>query len=232
MLKNDHVANRIILIHALAESVAPIHAAFQRNWPDARYFDLLDTALSADLATEGKLSPRMRERFLTLGHYAAAQEGMGGTTAAILFTCSAFGPAIDAVKAALPIPVLRPNEAAFAAALSAGKRIGLLVTFEPSLAALSVELKDMAAAASKTIDVTARFVDGALAALQRGDPGMHDRLIADAANAMPDQDVLILGQFSMARASAVIPKVASRRLITTPDAAVLALRHLIRDCRP
>lgn len=229
MLKNDHLANRIILIHALAESVQPIHAAFQRNWPDARYFDLLDTALSADLATEGKLSNKMRQRFLTLGHYAATQEGMGGVTAAILFTCSAFGPAIDAVKATLPIPVLRPNEAAFAAALTSGQRIGLLVTFEPSLAALTAELKEMALSAGRTVKVTANFVDGALAALQRGDPVMHDRLIADAASSMADQDVLILGQFSMARASAMLPKIASRRVITTPDAAVLALRHLIRD---
>ncbi|HEX9449555.1 MAG TPA: hypothetical protein VF920_16330, partial [Dongiaceae bacterium] len=140
MLSSDHSTHRIVLIHALSDSVRPIHAAFQRHWPSARYFDLLDTSLSADLATEGKLSAPMHERFLTLGRYAAAQQGMGGRTGAILFTCSAFGPAIDGVKAALSIPVLRPNEAAFTAALKAGHRIALLVTFEPSGAALRTEL--------------------------------------------------------------------------------------------
>src|SRR5690349_5377957 len=111
---------RIALIHALADSVAPIHAAFGKHWPEAIHFDLLDTALSADLADAGHLTPAIRQRFDTLGRYAAGTEGLGGRTRAILFTCSAFGPAIEAVKAALPIPVLKPNEAAFAASLRQG----------------------------------------------------------------------------------------------------------------
>jgi Asp/Glu/hydantoin racemase len=231
MLSSDHSTHRIVLIHALPESIKPIHAAFQRHWPGARYFDLLDSALSADLATEGKLSSAILDRFLTLGKYAADQHGMGGRTAGILFTCSAFGPAIDGVKAALQIPVLRPNEAAFNAALEAGHRIALLVTFEPSCASLSAELLNMAAARGQQIDLQARFVDGALSALQAGDETMHDWLIVEAAKSLPAHDVLILGQFSMARAAPAIAPLSGRQVITTPDAAVLSLRHLLHDNR-
>ncbi len=39
---------RIALIHALAESVAPSHAAFARIWPEAYAYDLLDTSLAVD----------------------------------------------------------------------------------------------------------------------------------------------------------------------------------------
>jgi Asp/Glu/hydantoin racemase len=229
MLSSDHSTHRIVLIHALPESVQPIHAAFQRHWPGARYFDLLDSALSADLATEGTLSTAICERFLTLGRYAAGQHGMGGRTAGILFTCSAFGPAIDGVKAVLPIPVLRPNEAAFSAALKIGHRIALLVTFEPSCASLNTELLDMAAANGQRIELETRFVDGALSALQDGDVATHDWLIAEAAKSLPVHDVLILGQFSMARAAPSIPTLPGRQVITTPDAAVLSLRHLLHD---
>jgi Asp/Glu/hydantoin racemase len=221
------LSDRIVLIHALADSVQPIQDAFQRHWPEADRFDLLDTSLPADLAAAGDLTPSIRDRFLTLGQYAAQQVGVGGKTAAILFTCSAFGPAIDAVKAALQIPVLKPNESAFAEAIAAGRRIGLLVTFLPSLASLRAELLNMAAAAGQSIDIEARFVDDALTALKAGDAASHDRLIAEAAAAMPAQDVIILGQFSMARAASLVSSASACRIITTPDAAVLGLRRMV-----
>jgi len=221
------LSDRITLIHALADSVQPIHAAFGRHWPEADRFDLLDTSLSADLAAAGDLTTAIRERFLTLGQYAAQQVGVGGKTAAILFTCSAFGPAIDAVKAALPIPVLKPNESAFADALATGRRIGLLVTFLPSLASLRAELRTMAAASGQSIDIEAKYIEGALAALKAGDTTTHDRLIAEAATALPAPDVIVLGQFSMARAANLVSNASACPVITTPDAAVLGLRRLV-----
>jgi len=218
---------RIALIHALTESVAPVHAAFARHWPAATCFDLLDNSLSADLADAGMLTPALHARFLTLGHYAAEQQGKGGKTTAILFTCSAFGPAIEAVKQAVALPVLKPNESAFASALAAGSRIALLVTFPPSLESLRVELQQMAAGAGRQVTIEARIVDGALAALKAGDATSHDRLIAAAAEALPPVDAVILGQFSMARAAAIMPPRSDRQIITTPDAAVLALRQML-----
>lgn len=223
------LSDRIVLIHALADSVSPIHTALKRHWPEAEYFDLLDTSLSADLAAAGELTTAIHDRFLALGRYAAEQTGVGGKTAGILFTCSAFGPAIKAVKAALPIPVLKPNESAFAAALAAGRRIGLLVSFLPSLASLQDELEKMAAETGQRVEIEARFVESALAALKAGDTASHDRLIAEAAAAMPMQDVIVLGQFSMARAAAQISSAAGRPVITTPDAAVIDLRRRVTD---
>ena len=112
---------RVMLIHALTESVEPIHKAFRTHWPEAEIYDLLDSSLSADHATGGGvLDAQMIERFRTLGRYAAEAGPGGRATHGILFTCSAFGPAIDIVKQELDIPVLKPNEAAFAGALKAG----------------------------------------------------------------------------------------------------------------
>jgi len=220
-------APRIMLIHALAESVAPIHQAFASDWPEARYFDLLDSSLAPDLSLDGSVTVIMRERFLLLARYAANLSGEGGKTAGILFTCSAFQPAIDAVKSDLSIPVLRPNEAAFEEALASCDRIGLLVTFAPSLPALTAELRGMAAERGVPLKLDARFVDGALAALKAGDGARHDALVAAAAKEMRDLDALVLGQFSLARAATEIAQVTGRKVLTTPVSAVRKLRKLV-----
>jgi Asp/Glu/hydantoin racemase len=212
--------SRIFLIHALRDSVEPARAAMARFWPEADAVNLLDDSLSADLARHGKLDASMIARFVQLGRYARDQ-GAGG----ILFTCSAFGPAIEAVAAELPIPVLKPNESAFRAALGHGKRIGLLVTFAGSLAPLTEELQTMA---GPGLELHARIVPAALASLQAGDGETHDRKIAETAAHLPPVDALVLGQFSMARAARAIE---GRTIYTTPGAAVAELKARVTSLR-
>lgn len=213
---------RIVLIHALRESQVPAWRAFEAGWPEARIFNLLDDSLSADLASDGGLTDAMIERFLTLGRYAAGTGADG-----ILFTCSAFGRAIAAVRDALAIPVLRPNEAAFEAALDAGRRIGLMVTFPQALPPLKAELEAMAAERGKTLEVVESVAEGALAALQNDRMEEHDHLAVAAAEKLPMVDALVLGQFSLARAAGSISKVFDGPVLTTPDAAVAKMRGLL-----
>src|SRR5271163_1091822 len=177
---------RVMLIHAVAEAVAPIRAAFAAGWPEAEIHDLMDSSLSADLASDGGvLGARMIERFRTLGRYAAGAGPDGRASDAILFTCSAFGPAIEAVRAELAIPVLKPNEAAFERALEAGSRIGLLVTFAPSLPALTAELEAMARAAGRPVTIVGAIAAGGMEALRAGRAADHDALLAAAAASLP-----------------------------------------------
>jgi Asp/Glu/hydantoin racemase len=217
-------STRIALIHALDESLLPARAAFAADWPQATCFDLLDTSLAVDLADAGRLDESLMERFQVLAGYADGYEGRAGRTQAILFTCSAFGPAIDAVKARLAIPVLRPNEAAFEEALDLGDTIGLAVTFAPSLAALEAELQAMAAARGRRITVKPVLAEGALAALKAGDGDAHDRLAAEACGDLGPVDALVLGQFSLARAAPLLRQGTSAPVLTTPGCAVRALR--------
>jgi Asp/Glu/hydantoin racemase len=221
----DAVA-RIALIHALEESVMPARAAFARHWPEAFTFDLLDTSLAIDLAHAGELDDSMMLRFRALADYATtyAGAGKGGRTAGILFTCSAFGPAIDAVKTRATVPVLRPNEAAFEAALRIGGRLGLVVSFEPSRHALERELRAMAAAHHREVSIVCATAAGALEALKAGDGDRHDALVAEAVAGLGNVDAVILGQFSLARAHDRAALATSVPIITTPGSAVEALR--------
>jgi len=204
---------RIALIHALKHSVAPIEEAFSRLWPEATTFNLLDDSLSADLAAQGHINPAMTQRFLTLAHYAAGTGADG-----ILFTCSAFGPCIEACAEKLyPIPVLKPNEAMIREAERMGSRIGLLASFAPTLDSMPSEFPS-------NLIVVPRFAQGALAALDRGEPEAHDALAATAALALHDCDVIALAQFSLARAQQAVSAKIGKPVLTTPDCAVRALR--------
>src|SRR3954469_6937419 len=159
---------RITLIHALKHSIAPIEAAFAKAWPEARLMNLLDDSLSADLARDGRLTDAMTQRFLSLGRYAAAT-----CADAILFTCSAFGPCIEAVaRAHAPMPVLKPNEAMIEQAAARGRKVGLLSTFPPTLASMPPEFP-------RSVELAPKLAEGALAALDRGDRETHHRLVVE-----------------------------------------------------
>jgi Asp/Glu/hydantoin racemase len=209
---------RIALIHALRHSPPPIAAAFQELWPEAQLMNLLDDSLSADLARHGRLTPVMTERFLTLGRYA---KSTGAD--AILFTCSAFGPCIDAVVRDLsPMPVLKPNEAMIEEAVSMGRRIGLLATFPGTLASMPAEFPS-------DVTVVSQLAEGALAALDRGDTEQHDGRAARAALSLADCDVIALAQFSLARSAPRVQLATKRPVLTTPHSAVRKLKRLLLD---
>jgi hypothetical protein len=213
---------RIALIHALSHSVAPTAEAFKRLWPDATLMNLLDDSLSADLARQGALTPAMTERFLTLARYAAGTGADG-----ILFTCSAFGPCIEACARALsPIPVLKPNEAMIEEAVTrAGPagRIGLMATFGPTLVSMPPEFT----AVAPGVTLVPKLAEGALAALDRGDAQDHDAAAVRAAGALTDCDVIALSQFSLARAAGPILAATGKTVLTTPDSAVRKLQRLL-----
>lgn len=226
-MKSPSVRPRIALIHALAQSQPPVLASFASLWPEAEPFSLLDDSLAPDLAANGQLDPAMMDRFLALARYAAGTGPQGNATAGILFTCSAFGPAIERVQRELALPVLKPNEAAFERALELGRRIGLVVTFPSALPPMMTEFESMARARGVRLELQAKIASGALEALVAGKPDQHDALIAETAQSLGDVDAIVLGQFSMARAAPLVATRTGRAVLTTPDAAVTKLRAMV-----
>ena len=98
------IAKRIALVHAVTAAMEPISDAFGEFWPEAECSNILDDSLPGDLERSGGLTPAIFGRFDALGNY-AADLGADG----LLFTCSAFGDAIDAVARKARFPVLKPN---------------------------------------------------------------------------------------------------------------------------
>jgi Asp/Glu/hydantoin racemase len=213
---------RISLIHAMPVAIEPVCSTFRRLWPQAHVTNLLEDSLAADLAAAGRIDQKMFDRFCTLAKYS---EDCGAD--AVLFTCSAFGPAIEAARAAVKIPVLKPNEAMMEEALATGSRIALLATFEPSLGSMKSELEQMAAARRAEVNITMKAAPAALAAMLAGDSATHDAQIAAAAEEIGDCDALLLCQFSMASAAERIPSRRGRSVFTSPYSAVARLKQLL-----
>ena len=207
---------RIALIHALPQSQAPVADAFQRLWPEAELVNLLDDSLSRDRERCGGCTVEITGRILALARYALSLDAD-----AILFTCSAFGEAIDAAARELaPTPVHKPNSAMIEeAVIAAGAgRIGLLASFRPTLQSMLPQFP-------QSQNLVTSACPQALQALADGDAEGHDQAAAAAAKRdLHGCAVIALAQFSLARAAERVSKATGLPVLTTPDSAVRALR--------
>ncbi len=214
-------APKIFLCHAAAVAMPPIVDSFRANWPQARLANLLEESWMPDLADDGRLTDTMIERFVMIGHY-CVKAGAN----AILFTCSAFGPAIEEVRRQLKIPVLKPNEAMYDELTKNNCSASLLATFQPSIPSMVTEIHDTAKANGTQVKLNTQLVEGALAALQGNNPSEHNRLIAAMA-AKQQCDVIAFAQFSMAPALKLAAAQVKTPILTTPDSAVAKLKTML-----
>ena len=223
----DPPAPRIVLIHATRIAMEPIRVAMSRHWPAAECINILEEALSIDRAKVADLDAGLTRRIRHLVDY-AADIGADG----VLFTCTAFGAAIEAAAAAHSVPTLKPNEAMFEAALAHGPNIAMLYTFPPARASMVPEFDDEARLQGLSGRLTPVFVPNAIEAVQAGDTATHDRLIAAAAAALKGFDAVMLAQFSMARAQAAARAVCPMPVLSSPDAAVAKLKARVGSTEP
>lgn len=213
---------RIVLLHATPVAVDPVKDAFAELWPEPELVNLLDDSLSPDRARTEELTAELTERFVRLGHYAHATGAD-----AILVTCSAFGPAIEKMADELPIPVLKPNEAMFRAAVDQGRNIAMVATFQPAVITMEAEFQDYVTQTGSLAQLTTIVVPDAMTALRAGDVETHNRLIAERAADLADFDIIMLAHFSTSRAASALTGRVSVPILSAPGAAVLRLRDLL-----
>lgn len=213
---------RIALVHAVYAAMAPITAAFAAHWPEAKLHNLMDDSLPGDLEHAGGLDQNLRGRIRTL-----AQLGVSAGADGVLFTCTAFAEAIEAAAQSLPVPVLKPEEAMFAAAMQSGRRIGMIATFAPAVAEMEAAFRRQAARSGVDATLKTVCVPEAMAASRAGDIGAHNAMVAAAVPRLDDCDVIMLAQFSTSTALADARLVTCRPVLSAPESAVQALRQAV-----
>lgn len=213
---------RITLVHATPIAMEPIRLAFAASWPEADVVNLLEDSLSPDRARQGDITDALTARIAALTRY-ASQIGSD----AVLFTCSAFGTAIEQAATTVDIPVLKPNEAMFEAAIRRGGRTAMLYTFPPARAGMELEFREEAARMDPGAVLESILVQGAIEAVRAGDGEAHNRLVAEAAAGLEGFDSIVLAHFSTARALPAVRAVTDIPVLSSPDAAIDKLKRLL-----
>ncbi|MDA0702459.1 MAG: aspartate/glutamate racemase family protein [Proteobacteria bacterium] len=214
---------RIAIVHATRNSLQPIMDAFAKLWPEAEPINLLDESLLIDRQLAGELTPELSARIATLARHG---EAIGGRC--VLFSCSAFGAAIEAAGAELSVPVLRAYEAMIERALEIGPRLGLVATFQPTIDEMTVEIEAAAKARGIAVVIDPILAEGALDALGRDDHETHDAKVVEAALKLPKKcDVVLLAQYSMAPMHARIEKLTKHPTLSSPACAVEKIKGVL-----
>src|SRR5690606_9244015 len=139
----------IALIHATPLAMRPAAQAFGEVFGEAEVWNILEDQLLPALNKEGALTDALAGRMLRLIDYAR-----DGGADGILVTCSGYSPVVDAAKAKIDRPVLKPDEAMYDQVIAAGaKRVGLLTTAPGARAPAEEQIRQKAEAAGARVEV-------------------------------------------------------------------------------
>jgi Asp/Glu/hydantoin racemase len=192
--------------------------------PELEVINLLDDGLlrlfrSGDEAgAEGRLADMIN----------ATRDCYGAELA--MLTCSAVPRAImGRLRASAGLPVLKIDEPMAREAVGVGRRIGVVVTFPPTLETTSRLLHEAAAEAGLSVEVLPEVVPEAYQALLAGDTNRHDGLLLDAIARLRERgpSAIVLAQVSMAR---VLPQAVGRAVVpvlTSLHSSLTAVRRAL-----
>ena len=214
----------VALIHAVQPAMPPMKDALSQQLPEVKVLNMLDEGLLSEVERYGGLAPQAVDRLATdVG--LAIEAG----ASAVLLTCNAYTPVVGDIQARYPsVPVLAVDQVMVEQAVAQARRIGVLATVPAGLEQQSESLRRAAEAGGKQIELVPSLHPDAMAALQRGDPDTHDRILLEALPELARQvDVVLLAQASMARLAAKLPPDVPVPVLTSPVLAVEKLRGLL-----
>jgi Asp/Glu/hydantoin racemase len=189
------MAKRVAFIHTVAGLAATFKTLSEEFIPSADCFHMVDESLLQNTIRANKLSRATMRRLA--GMLASAQEAGAEV---VMVTCSSLGPAVEAARALVDIPVLRVDQAMARQAVQMGARVGVAATLRTTLEPTTELVKAQARAAGKDVEVIPRLCEGAFEAVMTGDTATHDRIVSEGLRDLMDQcDVIVLAQASMAR---------------------------------
>jgi aspartate/glutamate racemase len=215
---------KITLFSVHKDAMAAAVDAFARDWPEAQTDNLLDDGLFRWVGETKGVVPGMYEPFEAHTRY-MVERGAD----AILFTCSAFQPCIDAVMSRHAIPMLKPNDAMIEQALDTASRVAVLATVAGTIPSVSAEIEAMARARGQAITLSQHYVEDAFDTMAAGDGESHDAMVANEARTITEADVIVLAQFTLSRAVPAVSQVTDIPVLNSPGAAVAKLKGILND---
>lgn len=214
---------KIGLVHATMNSVQPILHAFHKLHPDVDLINVMDEGLIWELNETNTITHSMTRRLIDITSK-AEEAGAEG----ILLTCSSFSPYVPDFKHLFNVPVLSSDESMLNEAVKIGGTIGVIATVEKAGPTTTSLLYQTAKEQEKEVNVKTVVVTEAFQALQRGNQAKHDELIhAEIDKLTDDCDVILLAQYSMARALDNYKR-GSTPILTGPEVGANAIVALVK----
>jgi Asp/Glu/hydantoin racemase len=225
---NTARAPLVAVINATSASVAPAEAALAEAFPEAQVWNLLDDRLISDAEAAGGLTPALSHRMLSLIDYAST-----GGADAVLLSCSMYGPVLDQARRAQELPMLSSDEALFEEVASRSFDSVLLLGPLASAVEDSVaRLRQMLRASASETRLIGRVAAGAIEATAYSDIDELVRALQAAASSyVDDVDAVVLANFSLAPARAVLEAALHIPVLSAPDLAAERLRHSLQVTR-
>ncbi len=215
--------SRVVMIHAVQESIPPVRQAFSDILPDAQVVNLLDEGLLIDFQSSGGLNPDLRRRMCSLIRYAeesgAAAVGLG---------CSVYAPVVETAIKLVNIPVISSYEAVMAEAVEHGNRVGLIATNTNTIQDARRHLIQAGQELGDQIDVHECVNEELFRVIRSEGADAYQRLLLREVDTLaPDVDAVVLAQFSMASALPYLTERASVPVLSAPHASARRIRHLL-----
>ena len=206
---------KLALIHTVSSLASFFTELCKDAMPDVEIFNIVDESLINNTIAANELTPATSRR---LANYIHSAEEAGAD--AVLVTCSSVGPAVEAARPFVNIPVMRVDQPMADKAVSMGNRIGVTATLSTTLQPTSELVRARAAAQGRNIEIISHLCEGAFQAVVSGDTDTHDRIVAAGLKELMSKvDVVVLAQASMARVvdtlsdeEKIVPVLSSPRL--------------------
>jgi len=196
---------------------------FAELLPGVRLINIVDDSLLPDVMQQGRIPDAVTSR---MGDYMAAAEKTGAD--AVLSLCSSLGPAVDAVKGRIGIPVVKIDEAMAEQAVAQGRRIGVMATVPTTLGPTSDLIAEKAAFAGQTVEIKRCLVEGAFDALMGGRKDKHDAMVSEAGCRLAAHvDLIAFAQASMTRLAPRMSEQTGRPVLTSPRSGIMRVKDIL-----
>lgn len=211
---------RIALIHASRAAVDPVTQYYAEKAPELDLTNLLDDGVMRMLGANDE--SRSQRRLLSMLDTAREEY----EAEAALLTCSAVTRAsMEWLRAAAGIPLVKIDEPMARIAVKAGRRVGVVATFEPTTSTTRRLLEE----ADPKVEVLIECARDALRALLAGDFASHDKLLSAAVHQIAARgvDAIVLAQVSMARLARELALTVPVPLFNSLDTSLSEVRRVL-----
>ena len=212
---------RVVMIHALAESIPPVKLAFKEEFPEAEVINLLDEGLLIDFP--GSITPSLRRRMSGLICYCQDQGAD-----AIGLACSVYAPVVDSARDLVDVPLVSSYGPVMAEAVASGPRVGVIATNEATMWDSEYYLNLAARETGREIKVKQRLAADLIQVLREsGHRAFEERLEQETLTLSTEADVVLLSQFSFATALERLQEVSPVPVLSAPHSSARTLKKLL-----